>query len=141
MPARPAEPLPIRLVCLEPPPALYEGEPAEFGLQDREQQLHAGLAQAAGSLAFQFEIQVRTDGDTIAFSGPFVHGKRGDQFLYLSLRRPGGDWIKRLKIPLLGITPALLSQIPAGGGLTATVSGAGAARTTLLGEGWTSYAA
>jgi hypothetical protein len=141
MPARSAEPLSIRLICLEPPPELYEGEPTEFGLQDRDQRLHAGLQQVDGSLCFSFEIEVRTTDDSVAFAGPFVHGKRGDQFLYLSQRRPAGDWIKRLKIPLSGISSALLAQIPVGGGLTARISGAGAARTPLLGEGWTTYAA
>jgi hypothetical protein len=141
MPTRPSEPLPIRLICLEPPPAQHAGEPAQFGLQDRAQQLHAGLPQADGALCFQVEIGVRTEGNTVAFAGPFVHGKRGDQFLYLSWRRSAGDWIKRLKIPLVGITPALLAQRSAGSCLVATVSGAGAARTTLLGEGWTIDAA
>ncbi|HMN27445.1 MAG TPA: DUF5990 family protein [Caldilineaceae bacterium] len=134
---------PVRLFCVNPPPAEHAGEAAHFGLQDKKQQIHEGSRQADGSLLFSFAISLHLPtADSLDFGGPFVHGKAGDRFLYLSWQRPSGTFIKRIKIPLTLITTAQIDAISTqGGGLTATVDGRGAARTKPLGDGWTVYAA
>jgi hypothetical protein len=43
--------------------------------------LHPGDAATVG---WSFEVVTRRAGDDIDFGGPFVHGRRGDRFLYLS---------------------------------------------------------
>jgi hypothetical protein len=134
----------IELICVDPPLLHGEDGAIEFGLQDKAQRLQAGAPQADGALRFDTPVQLKPGhGDALPdFVGPFVHGPRGDRFLYLSLRGADGQWIKRIKIPLTAITSAQLDQVMSGGGcLSATISGARAARAKLLGDGWTIYGA
>jgi hypothetical protein len=128
------------IICEVPPSVTYAGQPAEFGLQDTRQNLHAGIAQPDGSLRFVCEVSVKPSqaGDAPDFGGPLVHGPSGARFLYLSLRQPGGAWIRRLKVPLAGITWAQIAdanRLP-NGALVARVSGAGSGTVPLLGDGW-----
>lgn len=132
----------LRLVCVDLPLTAKRSDGAEFGLQDKQEAVQHGELQPDGSLIFTCAVQVRPrQGDAPPdFAGPFVHGPRGDRFLYLSLRGSDGRWVKRLKIPLAGIPWAEIGKTQLQqGGITATVSGAGAARTKLL-HGWTAYA-
>ena len=127
------------IVC-EAPPSAYAGQPIEFGLQDNRQNLHSRIAQPDGSLRFVCEASVKPSrtGDLPDFGGLFVHGPSGARFLYLSLRQPGGAWIRRLKVPLSGITWAQIAdanRLPSGA-LVARVSGAGSGTVPLLGGGW-----
>jgi hypothetical protein len=85
-------------------------------------------------------VRRRQQDGTLRFSGPHVHGPGDDPFLYLSLRRadePAG-WIRRLKIPLDGITwrHVLAATDADGRVLEGSVEGTGSARTPLLGDGW-----
>ena len=128
------------IVC-EAPPTAYADQPIEFGLQDNRQNLHSGIAQPDGSLRFVCEASVKASraGAVPDFGGPVVHGPSGARFLYLSLRQPGGAWIRRLKVPLAGITWAQIAdadRLPSGA-LVAHVSGAGSGTVPLLGNGWT----
>ena len=127
------------IVC-EAPPTANADQPVEFGLQDNRQNLHTGIAQPDGSLRFMCEASVKASraGDVPDFGGPFVRGPSGARFLYLSLRHPGGAWIRRLKVPLAGITWAQIvdaNRLPSGA-LVARVSGAGSGTVPLLGDGW-----
>ena len=128
----------LRLICINPP--VDPANAVSFGLQDKTEALHLGVAQADGSLAFQAEVNVKprqlhTDPD---FGGPVVHGPKAARFLYLSLRGPDDRWIKRIKIPLAAITWAQIGLAEQrGSGLTATISGHGSGSTKLLGDGWT----
>ena len=127
------------IVC-EAPPAAQLGQPVEFGLQDIRQNLHSGNVQPDGSLHFVCEASVKPSrtADVPDFGGSFVHGSSGARFLYLSLRQPGGAWIRRLKVPLAGITWAQIEDangLPSGA-LVALVSGAGSGTVPLLGGGW-----
>jgi uncharacterized protein DUF5990 len=123
-----SERLRLRIICEQPPPDTYAGQPTEFGLQDKQQALHPGSRLADGSLAFMCEVVVmkpHAGTGSPDFGGPFVHGPPGARFLYLGWRPPGGAWIRRFKIPFTGIG---WDQIAAGrlpkGALAARVSAA-----------------
>ena len=97
-------------------PLLHEEAGAvEVGLQDKNQQVHAGILQADGRWRYEGVIAVKADADTGSqdFSGPFVHGSRGCRFLYISWKRVPAlptPWVQRVKIPLAGLTGALLTD-------------------------------
>ena len=128
----------FRLICTTPPPPLHEGEPAVFGLQDKRRSLDVGQRRPDGSVAYEFVVRASRQAGSVRFSGPYIHGTAQDPFLYLSWRRGDvpGDWIKRLKISLVGITWGRI-EAAAGGAIEGRVEGTGSARTPLLGEGWT----
>lgn len=129
----------VVLTCAAPPAAQ---EPiATFGLQDKRQQVHAGEPQPDGALRFACELTVRPHPQTGApdFAGPFVHGKLGERFLYLSLMDlRSGVWIRRMKVMLTGIGWELIEAVaPAPSvALVARVDGLSGARAQFEGEGW-----
>jgi Family of unknown function (DUF5990) len=98
----------LRLVAEELPPEQSDGRPTEFGLQDKKQGVHAGRKQPDGSAHFDGEVRARRNPITgeARFSGPFVQGTAAEPFLYLSWRYtdPPGEWKRRQKIRLDGIT-------------------------------------
>src|SRR4051794_30308314 len=103
----------LQISCEAPPPSTYNGQPTEFGLQDKQQALHPGALLPDGALRFSCEVTVKPHATTGApdFGGPFVHGPAGTRFLYLGWRPPGGVWIRRFKISLERIS---WEQIAAG---------------------------
>ncbi|MCU0512605.1 MAG: DUF5990 family protein [Anaerolineae bacterium] len=126
--------LSLVIICHTPP---ADGPPAQFGLQDKTPALHPGTPLADGSLRFAVVLALRPGpgGDLIP-GGPFVHGRPGDRFLYLSLGVPqagGWHWLRRLKIPLAGLSGRV---VPAGGWLEGHVDGTRSATVPLLDEGW-----
>lgn len=128
----------VALTCADPPEAV---EPqATFGLQDKGQQVHAGEPQPDGALRFTCELSVRRHPQTGApdFAGPFVHGKLGERFLYLSLMNlRTGTWVRRMKVLLTGIGWDLIEAAAAPGAtLAARVEGMRSTRAQLLGDGW-----
>jgi hypothetical protein len=125
----------LGLICIEPPALPNDGS-IEFGLQDKKQALHAGSPLPDGALQWDFTVTVLVEG-RVKFSGAFAHGTADAPFLYLGLRpaQAGAAWIKRIKVPLKAITPALANAaIEANKSLQATVSGQGAASVPLLKE-------
>jgi hypothetical protein len=129
--------LKLRLICVDPP-ALPDDITVEFGLQDKQQALHAGAALPNGALQFDFMVNVQTDG-VLKFSGPFAQGTADAPFVYLGLRprQAGAAWIKRIKVPLKAITPAQVdAAIEANKPLQARVSGQRSGTVPLL-KGWT----
>jgi hypothetical protein len=127
--------LQLRLICIDPP-ALNDGA-LEFGLQDKQQALHAGAHLPDGALQFDLVVQVQTE-DAVKFGGAFVHGAKDAPFVYLGLRpvQAGAAWIKRIKVTLKGITPVMVNAaIESNQPLQVTVSGQGAASVPLL-KGW-----
>jgi hypothetical protein len=128
--------LKLRLICIYPP-ALPNDDTVEFGVQDKQQTVHAGSWLPDGALQFDFTLLVQTD-DAVKFSGPFAHGKADAPFVYLSLQpaHANAAWIKRIKVPLKSITPAMAEQaIEAGKIVQATVSGQRSGTVPLL-AGW-----
>lgn len=97
--------LSIRLLCASLP-ALDDVEgPILVGMQDKDQNVHAGRVGLDGATAFECQILVKGMPSAAPpdFSGPFVHGPRGSRFLYLSWKRPQHSataWLWRVKIPL-----------------------------------------
>jgi hypothetical protein len=97
-----------RLICAKTVAASVAGE-VDFGLQDVDQAVHPGQHTKDGSLQFECELRARLDDEkkTVRFYGAFVHGPTADRFVYLSWKRQvttDGMWVRRLKIPLSGIT-------------------------------------
>jgi hypothetical protein len=136
--------LPLRVVCLNPPPVELQGVSPQFGLQDKSQTLHSGVLQPDGSMVYacQATVRPRLGNSPPDFAGPFIHGAKGDRFLYISLRNPDGGWKRRLKVTLAPITWAQIGMVAngAGAGMMATIDGRGAARVALIGGGWALYA-
>jgi len=130
----------LRLICLTAPAGAGDAG-LEFGLQDRDQQLHAGQAQPDGSVAYEITVSTTRWGESnaVRFRGSFIHGPPQEPFLYLSLRdrraAPPG-WIRRRKIPLAGLTWDQIAPAPAGAGFAARVAGSGSGTVPLLGGGW-----
>ncbi len=102
-----------------------------FGLQDKNGALVPGQSAPDGTLIFRCELTVK-DSDTPVFTGMFAHGTPQDRFLYLSCRHvdPSQGWVRRIKIPLNGITPAQAEQAQ-NSALETTVDGRQAARVAV----------
>jgi hypothetical protein len=128
----------LRIICDAPPPATDDGQPTEFGMQDKQQALQAGLPQPDGALRFSCEAIVKPHSITGApdFSGACVHGPAGARFLYLGWRPLGGAWIKRFKIPLAAISWEQIGSAQ-NGALAVHVNTTRSGTVALLGAGWT----
>lgn len=127
------------LICPAPPPAEHTGQLTEFGMQDKKQILHVGIAQTDQSMHFVCEISVKQTRAPGAFdyAGLFVHGPVGARFLYLGWRVPGGDWIRRWKIPLAALAGEQIElALQTSGVLQATIADMKRATVPLLGVGW-----
>ncbi len=131
----------VRVVCLNPPTAPVDGQPVEFGLQDKNNNLSEAIVRDDGALMFSCTLQARR-GEGINppnFLGPFAQGTPTARFLYLSLRLERGapsDWLRRIKVPLSGIRWAQVEAATAPGSLLeATIDGRQAATVPILG-GW-----
>ena len=66
-------------------------------------------------LKFEFPVTVRSDKDGAPdFFGPFVHGVRGDRYVYIDIGTYAGQtnttWSRRLKVPLSCITWDLINS-------------------------------
>ncbi len=132
----------VRIICISPPTQTEESIQTRFGMQTKSQDLLSGQPLADGSLQFECTLQLRktAGGEAPDWTGAYVHGKPKQRFLYLSWgykQDNHWEWIKRIKIPLAGVT---WQQIDAtnknGGTLQATVDGTQAATVKLLGDGW-----
>jgi hypothetical protein len=106
--------LPIRLVLVDPPPAV------DFGIQSGSgagyQTLFVQQAKR-GDVVFDFSITVtenRKDG-LPNFTGPFAQGPAGGRFVYIDVGTYAGQkntpWERRMKIPLQGITWAMIKRV------------------------------
>jgi hypothetical protein len=99
--------VPIRLLLVEPPPAV------DFGIQrGRGAQYEAVLVQQrkGANVSFDFSLGVneaRKDG-LPNFTGPFVQGPPSKRFVYIDVGtyagQKGTPWSRRMIVPLHGIT-------------------------------------
>lgn len=132
-----AEMLKLHITCRSLPPM-----PAatEFGLQDKERVLHEGEIMPDGSMVFRCEVKIAEKDDKLRLTGDFVHGSSAERILYLGLRPLGGAddaWIRRWKISLTGITPAMARRaVELDAPLACTIDATNAARAHLMAEGW-----
>ena len=79
----------------------------EFGMQDSRDGLIPGEQLPEGGRRFDVGVVARRLRETaeVTFVGPYAHGPRGDQFLYLSWRTPGTtrNWVSRSKFRLTSL--------------------------------------
>jgi hypothetical protein len=103
--------IPLSIICHNPPTA----PGARFGLQDKAQTLHAGVAQPDDALQFTCTISTEPTPDgTANFTGPFTHGTPTDRFLYLSLGVGSGThwkWVRRIKVRLNDIPWSQIEEV------------------------------
>jgi hypothetical protein len=81
------------------PPQVRDGVETVFGIQDKGRHLTPPVLDANGDTIFEITATTSDAGLT----GPFVHGKPGERFLYLGWRPANGPpdaWIRRWKISL-----------------------------------------
>ena len=97
----------LRIRLEAPPPGVL------FAIQKgRGSSYETILAQRStgGDLVFEFTVELR--GSPPALAGPLVQGPTGGRFVYVDIGTYAGDpespWGRRLKVPLTGITPAML---------------------------------
>lgn len=140
----------VRLVCEGLPADRFAGfdgrRDVRVELQTKDGH-EAGSPAGKGALAWVTEVTVKTGADGLPdFSGPAVHGKRGERFFYLSWSSEKvihRDRFRRIKIHLRDLTQAQLAQaMKTGGTLVARVhavakdGGPACASVALVGGGW-----
>lgn len=72
--------------------------------------LHPGDSPTAG---WSFDVVTKGSGDDIDFGGPFVHGRRGDRFIYLSwgaVDAGGFRMFRRAKLHFADAAPEVLAS-------------------------------
>lgn len=106
MSAPPApRPLPVRIMGTNlPGRAFGEHQHVHVGVQCRAEAVDLVPGDAAEAV-FDFAVDILpADGDGWDFRGPYVHGKRGERFLYLTWgdQPPGGEFamFRRAKLHL-----------------------------------------
>jgi len=103
------------LIVLQTPPV-----GVDFGLQKGAGNKYETIQTQRSigrDMQFNLTIQVKNDrqkDDTPRFGGPFVQGKPMSQFLYIDIGELAGQvggWVRRIKVPLSGITWDLISRV------------------------------
>lgn len=129
----------LRVVVTSPPPGVLfcvQGKPGEF----------LSAVRSTGS-DLRFDVSVRAiPSDPPRLLGTVVQGPPAARFLYISSGTLAGDvdtpCTRRAKVPLGGISQALIAERAAGLRLTATIAGRArdggpaCASVKLLGAGW-----
>lgn len=104
-------------IILEKPPA-----GVDFGIQKGSGYNYETIQkQRSGTkdLHFEFTITVKWNKDgSPNFLGAIVHGPPGGRFIYINIGTSAGQvdsvWSRRLKIPLKGITTAMVNDLVSG---------------------------
>jgi hypothetical protein len=79
-----------------------------IGIQ-RDKEVIDPVPSSTDSPRFHATIDLTGDGDATDYRGPFVHGPKGDRFLYLAwVAIRDGSMVARIKLKLADIDPALL---------------------------------
>lgn len=95
-------------------PGNGESDGLHLGIQ-RKREVVSVVPRSTASATFTLDVDVVSPGDGVLdFRGPFVHGKRGDRFLYLSWGEVARDgsfgMVQRTKIRLGFIDPSLVER-------------------------------
>jgi uncharacterized protein DUF5990 len=123
--------LPIRLVLVDPPSGIDYGIQRGSGAQ--YETLFVQQRKKKGDVIFDFSLAVadgRKDG-LPNFKGPFAQGPPTGRFIYVDVGTYAGQkdtpWSRRMKIPLQGITWALIKKVTSKPGhrLIARIPGTG----------------
>lgn len=133
----------IQLMVQAPPVTEADDRALVFGLQDKTDALHGGERQPDGALRFTCPVTIHPrQGDAPPdCAGPFVHGPKGDRFLYLGWRGANNRWIRRWKVPLGGLTWGLIGQAQAGNAMLAATVVTGKRVRIEPQDGWAIHAA
>jgi uncharacterized protein DUF5990 len=134
--------LPMRVIVENPPSdvtiAMQRGRAGD---------LLAPTAIAKGNLIFEFSIRAANESGTPNFLGPFVHGPKGERFLYVNSGTLAGQadspWTRRAKLHLSSIDWKLVQKVASkrGAVLEGRIAGTGrdggptCATTPIIG-GW-----
>ena len=102
-------------IVLQQPPA-----GVDFGLQKGSGGTYETVQKqrsASGDLHFEFTVTIKRNKDSVNpdFRGPFVQGPVDGRFIYIDIGTYAGQndslWSRRLKIPLRGISFAMIDQL------------------------------
>src|SRR3954451_15367375 len=124
---------------------IVENPPVRFAVQRGKDELIEATSANAKQQVFEFSVRVRDDrpDGTPNFLAPFAQGPAGGRFVYVNsgtmAGEPGSSWQRRAKVPLAGITWAMIkkrSVIEARIEGTARDGGPACATVPLLGGGW-----
>ncbi len=93
-----------------------------LGIQ-REQEVLDAVPSSSDEIRFDAGIEVVHGDHTLDFRGPYVHGPKGERFLYLAwVGIRDGEIVARIKLRLGDIDPGLLATaLRDGGTLVATL--------------------
>jgi hypothetical protein len=103
----------IRLVLLDPPAGV------DFGIQRGSGAGYEALfvqQRREGDISFEFPLTISEGGKGVSpkFGGPFVQGPPAARFVYVDVGTYAGQkdtpWSRRIKVPLQGITWALIRK-------------------------------
>lgn len=105
--------LPLNIILENPPEGVLYGLQKGKGTHYDSIQKQISVAQ---DLHFNLTAEVKADVDGAPdFFGESVHGVRNGRFIYINIGASAGQinalWSRRLKIPLSGITWAMLGEI------------------------------
>jgi hypothetical protein len=131
--------LPLRITVVRPPPGMLfcvQGRAGEF-LQS---------ARSTGA-DISFDVTARdAGGDPPRLLGRIVQGPPTQRFVYVCSGTYAGEtntpWARRAKVPLIGVTRALIAKAKPGQHLAASITGTArdggpvCASIPLLGAGW-----
>lgn len=113
----------LHIVLVKPPAgvpyALQKGSGNNFTLEQPQ-------TSTGGDLLFTCAVGVKPGKDGWPdFNGPFVQGPAGERFVYIGIGAfagvAGSTWQRRLKIPLRGITNAMLDAKDDAGAVITTL--------------------
>jgi hypothetical protein len=132
--------LPLCITVLRPPTGV------SFSIQRGKSELLAPDRVTSDEISFRFTVRLGTMDEAPNFLGPFSQGPRGGRFVYVNsgqrASQPQSRWDRRAKVPLTGITWALIRRVAAGHRLEARIEGTGrdggpsCGTVPLLGRGW-----
>lgn len=90
-----------------------------LGIQ-RKQDVLDPVPSSSDAIVFDAEIEVVPADGGADFRGPYVHGPKGDRFLYLAwVTVREGEMVARIKLKLADIDPDLIAQAIRDGGTLA----------------------
>jgi len=135
--------VPLRITLVAPPADVV------FCLQRGRDELVSATRSTGAPLSFDFEVRARpaADGAAPTFLGPFTQGPPASRFVYVNSGALAGEsgscWTRRAKVPLAGISAAMVKKVGASGARieariqgTARDGGPACATCRPLADGW-----
>jgi Family of unknown function (DUF5990) len=130
----------LRITLIKPPAGV------RFAVQRGKADLLEPRSVSAEAIVFEFAIRVRDDrpDGRPNFLGPFSQGPPSARFVYVNSGMVGEprSWTRRAKVPLAGITAAMIANATDGSVIEAKIAGTArdggpaCATVPLLEEGW-----